>query len=212
MRQSQNNGYNPDNRFNPDNRINRDPRTVNRDPRADLTRTSVGRQSQVDNQPDQADNRHNQVDDQAARKRPPFLLYMGVGLVVILILIVAAATLSKPFRRQLEISIVRQPTPYTQLYFARPGTLPGKLKVDQKNIFDFTIVNDEGRKYSYTYTVTLADSRSHSVVTKDTVTIDNGGSVTRPATLVPKDRKAKYRVTVALGGLNQSIYFYGETS
>jgi hypothetical protein len=84
--------------------------------------------------------------------------------------------------------------------------------VAQKNTFDFAIVNDESRVYRYTYIVTLDDSRSHSVVGTQTVTVANGGSVTRPVTVVPKDRKAKYLITVTLEGLNQSIHFYGETS
>jgi hypothetical protein len=204
MRQSQNNRNNPNDRYNLGNRYSPDNR-INRDPRPDLTRTPAGRSGQVENRP-------SQVDDQGTGKRPPLPLYIGIGLIVILILILAVAALSKPFRHQLAISIVRQPTPYTQLYFADPGTLPAKLKVDQKNTFDFTIVNDENRAYSYTYAVTLADSRSHSVVTTETVTIDSGGSVTRPVTLAPKDRKAKYLVTVALAGINQSVHFYGATS
>ena len=120
--------------------------------------------------------------------------------------------MSKQFRHQLALSIVRQPTPYTQLYFTHPGALPGKLKVGQKNTFDFTIVNDENRAYRYTYIVMLDDSKKHLVVSTATATINNGQSATRSVTIVPKDRKSKYLITVTLEGMNQSIRFYSATS
>jgi hypothetical protein len=158
-------------------------------------------------------DRYGQDGQRTTRKQTtPWPLYIGVGLIVVLVLIGVSAALSKPFRHQLALSIVRQPTPYTQLYFPNPGTLPSELKVDHKNTFDFTVVNDENGAYHYTYTVTIADSRSHSVVSVKAVTIANGSSVTYPVTVVPKDRKAKYLITVALSGVNQSIHFYGETS
>jgi hypothetical protein len=139
-------------------------------------------------------------------------LYIGAGLIIILILIAAAASLSKQVRHQLELSIVRQPAPYTQLYFSHLAALPEKLKVDQKNTFDFTIINDENRSYHYTYSISLDDPKTHLVVSRETVTIDNGSSATRAVTVVPKDHKARYLITVALEGVNQSIHFYGQTS
>lgn len=156
--------------------------------------------------------RHSQINSQAPRKKTSLPLYIGIGLIIFILAAAVASMLSKSLRHQIALSIVRQPTPYTQLYFSHAGTLPEQLKIDQKNTFDFTIANDESRAYRYTYTVTLDDSRSHSVVSTETVTIDDGGDVTRPVTVVPKDHKAKYLVTIALEGMNQSIHFYGETS
>ena len=134
-----------------------------------------------------------------------------IGL-VIMAAFCAAAALSKQFRHQIEISVVRQVTPYTQLYFVSPTKLPTQLKVDQDNAFEFSIENDEGHAYHYIYTVTLDDSRSHVVVSTDTVDISDGDRTIRGVVVKPKDPKSKYLITVTLEGLNQSIHFYAETS
>ena len=156
-------------------------------------------------------DRGGEVGSQGFRSKASLPLYIGIGLVTILILIAAAATLSKPFRHQLALSIVRQPTPYTQLYFPHPGTLPGKLKVDRKNTFQFAIVNDENRAVRYTYIVLFDGSKSRHVSTA-TVTVSNGQTVTPSVTVVPRERKSKYQISVTLKGMNQSIHFYGTTS
>jgi hypothetical protein len=138
-------------------------------------------------------------------------LYIGIGLVAILIIIAAAAALSKQVRHQLALSVVRQPTPYTQLYFPHPGTLTKKLKVDRKNTFQFAIANDENRAVRYTYIVLLDGSKSRHVSTA-TVTVSNGQTVTPSVTVVPRKRKSRYQISVTLKGMNQSIHFYGTTS
>ena len=158
-----------------------------------------------------ADDRCDQVGTQGLRRKAPLPLYIGIGLVAILTLIAAAAAVSKQFRHQLALSIVRQPTPYTQLYFPHPGTLPGKLKVDRKNTFQFAIVNDENLAVRYTYIVLFDDSKSRRVSTA-TVTVSNGQTVTPSVTVIPRERKSRYQISVTLKGMNQSIHFYGTTS
>ena len=170
---------------------------VDQDGHADSSRPSV--------------DRYDQVGSQGLGSKAPLPLYIGIGLVTILILIAAAAALSKQFRHQLALSIVRQPAPYTQLYFPHPGTLPGKLKADRKNTFKFAIVNDENRTVRYTYIVLLDGSKSRHVRTA-TVTVSNGQTVTPSVTVVPKERKSRYQISVTLKGMNQSIHFYGTTS
>jgi hypothetical protein len=150
-------------------------------------------------------------DSEPPRAQVRWRLGIGIALVIVIILC-AGAALSKQFRHQIEISVVRQGTPYSQLYFASPTKLPTQLKVNKSNIFDFTIENDEGRAYRYTYTVTLEDSRSHVVLSKETVEISNGDGATRRIAVTPKDRKSRYLITVSLEGMNQSIHFYAETS
>jgi hypothetical protein len=145
------------------------------------------------------------------RKKTPLPFFIGAGVIGIILIISITAMLSKQFRHQLELSIVRQPTPYTQLYFTSPATLSHALKVDKENTFDFTIGNEENRTYRYTYTVTLDDSQSHLIVGTETVTIGNGESVTLPVNVVPRDSKSRYLISIALEGMNQSIHFYGET-
>ena len=158
-----------------------------------------------------ADDRCDQVGTQGLRRKAPLPLYIGIGLVAILTLIAAAAAVSKQFRHQLALSIVRQPTPYTQLYFPHPGALPEKLKVDRENTFQFAIVNDENLAVRYTYIVLFDDSKSRRVSTA-TVTVSNGQTVTPSVTVVPRERKSRYQISVTLKGMNQSIHFYGTTS
>jgi hypothetical protein len=160
---------------------------------------------------DQVDRPPSRVDRPPSRKDIPWRL-VGIGLAVVIVILGVATASSKQFRHQVAISIVRQPTPYTQLYFTSPAALPEKLKADHKNTFEFTIENDEARTYRYTYVVTLEDSRSHLVVSKTAVTMSNGDRVTRLVTVAPKDRKSEYLITITLEGMNQSIHFYGQTS
>jgi hypothetical protein len=152
----------------------------------------------------------HRADDQPPRSKVHWRFVIGIGLVIIVV-IGALSAFSQQFRHQVEISVVRQGTPYTQLYFASPTKLPTELKVDKKNIIAFTIENDEGRVYRYTYTVTLEDSQSQAVMTRNTVTVGDGDSATRQIAVTPKDRKSTYLITVSLEGMNQSIHFYADT-
>lgn len=136
-----------------------------------------------------------------------------VGLAVLLLLLVAiAAAFPRQLKHQWELSVVRQPTPYTQLYFTAPASIPSVLAAGQQNTFDFTIENDEGRAYRYTYVVTLQDSRARQQVSKETVMVNSGERVTRAVTVDPTDKESRYLVSVTIPTLNQSIQFYGETS
>ena len=146
-----------------------------------------------------------------APKRSPWWIVIGICLAIVAVILGVAILFPSQFKHQLELSVVRQPTPYTQLYFTTPTTLSDKLKVDQKNSFNFTIENDESRAFRYTYIITLDDPKSHLTVSKESVTVGNGDQVTRLVTFVPKDRKSKYLITVTLEGMNQSIHFYGQT-
>jgi hypothetical protein len=155
---------------------------------------------------------HPGEERQRAPRKMPSPLFIGIGLVLIIAVAAGPAVVSSSFRHQIEISIVRQQTSYTQLYFTHLAELPGKLRVDQKNVFDFTIVNNENRRREYTYTVTLGDSRSLAVVNAATVTVGTGASRTVPVAVVPGDRESRYLVSVALTDPGQSIHFYGDTS
>jgi hypothetical protein len=117
----------------------------------------------------------------------------------------------RQFVRQVEISVVRQPTPYTQLFFNNPTALPSQLRVNRANKFAFTIVNDQGRSWLYRYTVTASTAGSSTVAGRGSLTIRNGGSLTCTVAVVPKLRKSRYLVTVMLDTPDQSIHFYGDT-
>jgi hypothetical protein len=153
----------------------------------------------------------HRVGPPSSRAKIRWRVGIGIGLMVIAIFC-ALAAFSTQFRHQVEISVVRQGTPYTQLYFASPTKLPTELKTDKNNTVGFTIENDEGHAYRYTYIVTLDDFRSGAVTSKDTVAIGDGDRATSQIVVTPKDRKSKYLITISLEGMNQSIHFYAETS
>jgi hypothetical protein len=117
----------------------------------------------------------------------------------------------RQFVHQLDISLVRQPTPYTQLFFNNPTALPSQLRVNRANKFAFTIVNDQGRSWLYRYTVTASTAGSSTVAGRGSLTIRNGRSLTCTVAVVPKLRKSRYLVTVVLNAPDQSIHFYGDT-
>jgi hypothetical protein len=49
---------------------------------------------------------------------------------------------AQQFVHQIEISVIRQPTLYTQLFFNDPSAIPSRLRLERPNRFAFTIVND----------------------------------------------------------------------
>lgn len=119
-------------------------------------------------------------------------------------------TFPQQFVHQIEISIFRQPAPYTQLFFSNPTAIPDRFNVDRPNRFVFTIVNDQGRSWLYRYVVTVSTTVSSTVAGKSSLTIRDGGSVTCTVAIIPKSRKSRYLVTVILNN-GQSIHFYGDT-
>jgi hypothetical protein len=117
----------------------------------------------------------------------------------------------KQFVHQIEISVIRQPTPYTQLFFSDPNAIPSRLRLDLPNRFAFTIVNDEGQSTLYRFTVLMNTAGSSATVANGSVRLDDGGTGTRTVALVPKNHGHRYLITVVLDGSGQSIHFYGET-
>lgn len=144
----------------------------------------------------------------ARRIRRPFIVMLSsAGLL-------AALFVASPqqFAHQIEISVIRQPTPYTQLFFNDPRAIPSRLRLDLPNKFTFTIVNDEGQSLLYHFAVIMNTvGSSTTVVANGSLRLDDEGTGTRTVALVPKNRRHRYLITVVLDGSGQSIHFYGET-
>ena len=118
----------------------------------------------------------------------------------------------RQFVHQIEISVIRQPTPYTQLFFSDPGAVPSTLRLDRPNKFTFTIVNDEGRSSLYHFAVmTNTPGSPATVVANGSLRLDDRGTGTRTVAFVPKKRRHRYLITVVLDGSGLSIHFSGET-
>ena len=139
--------------------------------------------------------------------RPFIVMLSSAGLL-------AALFVASPrqFAHQIEISVIRQPTPYTQLFFSDPGAIPSRLRLDRPDRFTFTIVNDEGQSSLYHFVVMMnTTGLSTTVVANGSLRLDDRGTGTRTFAFVPKKRRHRYLITVVLEGSSQSIHFYGET-
>lgn len=82
------------------------------------------------------------------------------GLAAILLLLLAGTTvvLSGQVRHQLALSFVRQPTHYTELYFAAPGPVEVASDGDLVTVsVRFTVVNHEGHTTVYPYIAGVSD-------------------------------------------------------
>src|ERR1700733_5733026 len=108
----------------------------------------------------------------ARRIRRPFIVMLSsVGLLTALF--VASP---RQFVHQIEISVIRQTTPYTQLFFSDPRAIPSNLRLDQPNNFSFTILGDEGQSSFYHFTVTMnAAGSSTTGVANGSLRLDDRG-------------------------------------
>jgi hypothetical protein len=146
------------------------------------------------------------------RKKTTRLLLVAVTVSCVAIIGALAIAFPSGFVHQVEISIVKQPTSYTQLFFSNPSALPGKMAIDQENKFTFTIINDENRSETYEYIVTMRVSGSVAIIRRGSAKIINGESASFTVDVRPRARRSRYQITVALVGTGQSIHFYGSTS
>lgn len=146
------------------------------------------------------------------REKSKHRIGIAVILAVIGLFAGVAGAFPKQFTRQVEISLIRQPTPYTQLFFNNPTALPSKLHFNRPNMFTFTIVNDQGQSQRYRYTVLVSTAKSIIIASKGSLTLRNGAAATRAVAVAPKSRRSRYLITVALDATGQSIHFYGDTS
>lgn len=132
-------------------------------------------------------------------------------LILVGILGIFAIVFPAQFKHQLEISVVRQPTPYTQLFFSNPATLPKKLMVGRVNEFSFTVVNDEGHSQTYHYTVTVTGPKSRKIASEGSLTLNDRQSTSQTVGVKTASRGSQYLIEVALTGTSDLIQFYGNT-
>ena len=144
-------------------------------------------------------------------KTPKGRLVTTIALLIITLAAGLCVFFPKQALYQLKISVIRQPVPYTQLFFSNPAKIPSRLHAKRRNGFSFTLVNNEGRVQIYRYQVTMSTSRSQTIVSDGSLSIADEERVTRSVSVIPKFRKSRYLITVTLIGTGQSIHFYGDT-
>lgn len=145
-------------------------------------------------------------------KKFPWVVAITITLSFLVLIGGLAVAFPKQFVHQIGISIIRQTTPYTQLYFTDPAILPAQLRAGRDSKFAFTIQNSQGKDERYRYTVTMTGAGSSVVVLTGSVAIPNDRSVTYTVSVDPKSHRSRYLINVVLDGTGQSIHFYGDTS
>jgi hypothetical protein len=144
-------------------------------------------------------------------KKPAWQFALAAVLALIGIVGLLAVCFPTQFKHQLDISVFRQSTPYTQLFFSDPTTLPKKLEVGHPNKFSFTVINDQGHSATYHYTVTITGAKLQKVTSAGSFTLGDSQSITRTVTVVPTAKKTQYLIKVTLSGTVDFIQFYGDT-
>lgn len=145
-------------------------------------------------------------------KRHAWRLALAVVLIVIGIIGIFAICFPTQFKQQLEVSVLRQPTPYTQLFFSDPTALPQKLEVDRVSRFSFTVINNQGRSGTYRYTVTITGGKLQKLASQGSFTLGDSQSVTRTVGVVPTSRGTQYLIKVTLSGTPDVLQFYSTTA
>jgi hypothetical protein len=125
------------------------------------------------------------------------------------VLLVVAIGISLSFpagRHQWDVSILRQPTRYTALYFDHPASLPHQAKVNQTIAFSFTIANDEGRAVDYRYRVQTSPAGSPQQQEVST-TIPAARVESISVSLRPACAGSPCRIRISLAGYPETIDF-----
>jgi hypothetical protein len=154
---------------------------------------------------------------QARRYRRRLLVAAVCALAAVLVVAVVGP---RNLGRQIEISFVRQPTRYAELYFEDPRQLPPASAADQPSTVRFTVRNHGVGVTRYRYvaslavggrTVDLAVGGRTVDLAEDTLALDDGQAQSREVTVPPVGPGMTYRVSVALTGTTDSIDFEGTT-
>lgn len=158
-----------------------------------------------------ANGRPGHAPEAPPRRRLTWKVALAVALTVIGIVGIFGICFPNQFKRQFDISVTRQPTPYTQLFFASSTTLPKELQVNRANSVKFTVVNNEGHAATYHYTVTMTVKQDQKIAGQGSFTLGDNQSTTQTAVVKPTSRKSQYLIKIALDGTNNFIQFYAST-
>lgn len=101
----------------------------------------------------------------------------------------------------------QQPTPFTELYFAHPGSLPKQLPTGRPSQFEFTIVNHEKKATTYHYVVSGDTASTSQPLAAGDATLLVGAARSVPVTFVPSLPGADYVVTVRMANRGETLHF-----
>jgi hypothetical protein len=138
----------------------------------------------------------------AGARRHPVALAVAAALFGAAI----ALWLSPWLREQVLVSIVRQPTSFTELAVSDPKALPSSLPAGRPTPMPFVITNHDGTTTDYEYRVVLSGPDGAAVVADDHVTVADGQSATIAATITPPEPRTAYEVEIELVGRPEHLH------
>jgi glycosyltransferase involved in cell wall biosynthesis len=114
-------------------------------------------------------------------------------------------------RHQWALSLLRQPTPYTVLYFDRAAVLQDRVTPGQPVHFAFTVGNHEGRAMRYRYVISTYPLGSGGgrplLLAESAKLVPAGSSWSVSATVRPRCGSSPCRIQVSLPGHPETIDF-----
>jgi hypothetical protein len=126
-------------------------------------------------------------------------------------ILVIALSYPREFTHQLALSFTRQATPYTELYFSDPESLPTTLSSRVPSPFGFTIANHQGHDHFYAYTVTLSGDHRTSILEQGTFDLKSNANAAKVVDVVAPARHQAYLITVAIANPRQTIHFWSHS-
>lgn len=128
-------------------------------------------------------------------------------MIPLILLAVGASLLTPAGRHQWALSLIRQPTRYTVLYFDDAANLPPTVVANRPLKVSFTVTNDEGHIMSYRYVLSATSSGISHVLHESTKTLAAGAEWTVVTVIRPACRASPCRIKVSLPGHPEAIDF-----
>jgi len=139
---------------------------------------------------------------------PPGLLFTAALLAAFVVCVIGP----NEVRQQLAYSFVRQPTPYTEIYFLQPEALPTETARPARSQFVFEIHNLEGRPMTYEYVTTRKTAAGVKSFGRGRLQVGAGHRAHKLVKVPPSTETGPFVVSVALLGRPESIDFVGSVA
>ncbi len=128
-------------------------------------------------------------------------------MIPLAVLAIGLSLVSPAGRHQWALSLFRQPTDDTVLFFDKAWALPTTAPVRTPLAVSFTIGNNEGRAENYRYILTVSGGSHTRILEESARVVDAGQSWTVSTMIRPACDAARCRVEVSLAGHPETIDF-----
>ena len=154
----------------------------------------------------------SRIDVRCQRRRTAQMLRRVVPVLVLTACTVLMVSRPSWAVRQLELSFVRQPTPYTELFFENPDRLPTSIPEAGVAAFSFSIRNNEIRAITYEYVCEIRTAGRTAVIDRGVALVPAGAAATRSEHILSPGAGKRFVVSISLVGRSQEIDFIGGPS